>query len=79
MTLHELCMVMSEQRVKAACITNNLDAPGRGAETRQERTMLKSIAIGLSAVLLLIALAPLAAETIVLFALNFGTQHLFQP
>lgn len=57
----------------------NLEAPGMGAGTRQEMTMLKSIAIGLSATLLLIALAPLAAETIVLVALNFGPPDLFQP
>ncbi len=45
----------------------------------QGETIMKSVAIGLSAVLLLVALAPLAAETIVLLALNFGSPDLFQP
>ena len=54
----------------------NLDNRGRNQVTD---TDMKVIAMGLLATLLLIGLAPFAAEAMILLVLEFGAPSLFQP
>ena len=69
----------TEQLLKVASITINLEAPFTGAIIGQGKITMKYIAMALGATLLLISFAPFAAETIILIALNFGAPPLLHP